>query len=176
MMPEVFVDYEFDGMLYKVGNFGTIIGKRGVLKQRLNYDGYPEVTLGREKGKRTSVRVHRIVAKLFVPNPNNLPEVNHIDCNRQNSRFDNLEWCTHQENIEHSMKLGNYKGRYVGEKNPRVTFTTEQVLYIRDLYDNGVQARDIILDIYGMWKDRNQYKSWHGNIMDICKRRTWLHI
>ena len=87
-MEEQFKDFEFDGMKYKVGNFGTVYGTRfkRPLKQRINRDGYLEVTLGKLENKRTSIAVHRLVAMLFVFNddPDNKKEVIHIDYNTQN--------------------------------------------------------------------------------------------
>src|SRR5574344_251986 len=55
-----------------------------------------------------SISIHRLVAIHFIPNPDNLPEVNHIDCNRQNNCVDNLEWCTHGDNVRYSIKCGNH--------------------------------------------------------------------
>lgn len=101
MEIEQFKRITYGDMVYEVGNFGTIVGKKGVVKQRLNKDGYIQVTLGKDK-KRTSVLVHRLVASYFIPNPYNLPEVNHKDYNRANPRYDNLEWVTHKSNVNHS--------------------------------------------------------------------------
>ena len=64
-------------------------------------------------GKSIKKLVHRLVAEAFVPNPNNLPEVNHIDRNPQNPKAENLEWCTRKENLEYSYvtmsPVRNYK-------------------------------------------------------------------
>ena len=53
--------------------------------------------------------IHRVIAETFIPNPNNLPCVNHKDGNKQNNRVDNLEWCTHSENTLHSFRTGLQK-------------------------------------------------------------------
>ena len=119
-MTEEWKEYEFKNLKYKVSNYGRIIGlgRNKELKTRLNYDGYLYVTLG-ESGNRTSRPVHRIVAELFVPNdnPSIKTEVNHLDTNRQNPRSDNLEWTTHIDNINYSVELGKYKGKF-GKDNP----------------------------------------------------------
>ena len=65
------------------------------------------ITTGKT-GRRRLASVHRIVAGAFIPNPYGLPEVNHIDCDRTNNRVDNLEWCTHIDNVHYSIKMGNH--------------------------------------------------------------------
>ena len=52
--------------------------------------------------------VHRLVAKAFIPNPNNYREVNHIDENKDNNNYKNLEWCNREQNISHSIKSGKF--------------------------------------------------------------------
>lgn len=63
--------------------------------------GYKQVTLAIDK-KPKRFRVHRLVALLFIPNPNNYPCVNHIDGNKMNNCVSNLEWCTYAENNYHA--------------------------------------------------------------------------
>lgn len=59
-----------------------------------------------KNGKEKLLRVHRLVAMAFLPNPNNLPQVNHKDGNKQNNSVDNLEWCEQSDNMKHAYKNG----------------------------------------------------------------------
>ena len=59
-----------------------------------------------KNGKEKLFRVHRLVAMAFLPNPNNLPQVNHKDGNKQNNSVDNLEWCEQSDNMKHAYKNG----------------------------------------------------------------------
>lgn len=96
-------------------------------------DGYEYVTL-RLNHKKRSFRVHRLVAEAFVPNPNNLPEVNHIDGNKTNNKSTNLEWCSHRDNIEHALNTGLIK---IGEDNSNAKLTKDDVVFIRRYYKKG---------------------------------------
>ena len=68
--------------------------------------GYWHLSLRGANGERINKAVHRIVAETLIPNPNNLPQVNHIDGNKDNNAVDNLEWCTFQENQRHAWENG----------------------------------------------------------------------
>ena len=101
-MEEIWKDIKgFEGK-YQVSNLGRVRGfvrvKGKILGYHKNADGYLQSEL-RENKKKRRFYTHRLVAKAFLPNPNNLPEVNHIDENKENNRIDNLEWCTHEYNI-----------------------------------------------------------------------------
>ena len=93
------------------------------LKQRKNYKSkYCYVTLYKN-GKATVIYVHRLVAQAFIPNPDNKPEVNHIDENKTNNQVSNLEWVTHKENINHGTRNERASkvlsdGRLKGENHP----------------------------------------------------------
>lgn len=74
---------------------------------RPSKNGYLRVYLRRDStNKREDLYVHRIIAELFIPNPNNLKQVNHKDCNRQNNNINNLEWVTQKENYEYALNQG----------------------------------------------------------------------
>lgn len=67
-------------------------------------NGYLRVCLWKN-GVQQTFRVHRLVAEAFLPNPNNYPEVNHIDKDRANNRVENLEWCSKSHNMTHCMNF-----------------------------------------------------------------------
>lgn len=72
------------------------------VSQYPNPEGYIKVTLRRDDDKRKTLSVHRLVALCFIPNPLNLPEVNHEDGIKSNNIYTNLSWMTHAQNIQHA--------------------------------------------------------------------------
>ena len=102
---------------YAVSNLGnvkrlehyTIVGpnkihyEERILKQYTSKDGYRVVHIS-INGKRYVKKVHRLVAQYFLDNPNDHPQVNHIDENRQNNSVENLEWCTAKQNSNHGSR------------------------------------------------------------------------
>lgn len=102
--------------------------KGRALKQHLSNSGYMRVQVS-VNGKSVNLSVHRIVATCFVPNLNDYPEVNHIDCDPTNNRWDNLEWCTHQENIAYCVKLGNWVNNTPSHFVIAVNSDTSEVLW-----------------------------------------------
>lgn len=77
-----------------------------ILKGGVYPNGYRFVVLTDDNRKESRHLVHRLVAMAFIPNPLNLPCVNHIDGNKLNNSVENLEWCTHLENVRHAIKTG----------------------------------------------------------------------
>lgn len=109
MSEEIWKDIEgYDG-IYEVSSWGRVKNSRTgrVLKAGKDIYGYLFVNVYKN-GKRTNYKVHRLVAQAFIPNPQNKPQVNHIDENKENNYVENLEWCTAKENNNH------------GEHNSRV--------------------------------------------------------
>lgn len=96
----------------------------------LNSDGYPTVKLSKD-GKSTRIAVHRLVAVAFVPNPNGLLEVNHIDFDRANAKADNLEWVTHKDNVYFSIQAGRHHCNWdlTGSNNPNYKNDTLKKYY-----------------------------------------------
>lgn len=103
---------------YDINEYGEIknhITNR-ILKPKKNHRGYLYYGVS-IKGKYKDIIIHRAVAETFIPNPNNLPQVNHKDGNKLNNCVDNLEWVTAKENMIHATKMGlnkcNYRNRKV---------------------------------------------------------------
>lgn len=102
---EIWKDIEgFEG-LYSVSNKGRVRNKkRGrILKYGIDGHGYPFVALYKANSKPKQIKVHKLVAESFIDNPNNLPQVDHIDEVKTNNDASNLRWVTPSENIRHSI-------------------------------------------------------------------------
>jgi len=105
---------------YEISNFGRVKNnKNRILKIGTHRDGYKQVCLRKNK-KQYTRKIHRLVAQAFIPNPNNLPQVNHIDEDRTNNRVDNLEWITVKENINYGNRT--YKASKSHNKPIRVIY------------------------------------------------------
>lgn len=134
MKKEIWAVIDFTNNQYSVSNLGRVknIKTSRVLKlykSPFNYDrchlyhgDYPK-----------HFSVHRLVAHAFIPNPENKPCVNHIDNNPENNNVKNLEWCTHKENIQHSVRCGRQIKKNAGSKHPRAKLTDADVSEIRRL-------------------------------------------
>lgn len=95
--------------LYQISNQGRVwsVKRQKYLKPLLNTKGYLYVGLQSKNGKRKTEYIHRLVAIAFIDNPNNLPQVNHKDEDRQNNCVDNLEWCDSKYNNNYGSRNEN---------------------------------------------------------------------
>lgn len=126
--------------LYSVTRDGTIArhlknGNIRPLKPSQNAGGYPIVNLSKA-GKGTYMVLHRVVAKMFIPNPDNLPFVDHIDENKTNLAVANLRWCTHQQNInfyrakdgrDHNIKAAQVRKQRLNAYSVRLQETRKEL-------------------------------------------------
>lgn len=107
-----------DGKI-EVSNYGRVKsllrGEPYLLKTQHDTKGYHRlrVTINRKK---IGFKLHRIVAMAFIPNPNNLPQVNHIDGNKDNNAANNLEWCSNKYNANHAINNGLWDSVSEGAK------------------------------------------------------------
>ena len=108
---------------------------------------------------------HKLIAETFIPNPKNLPEVNHRNGDKADNRIENLEWCTHKENMEHAWENGLCKA-LSGENNGMSKFTNNQVPEIRRKLNSGQSGASIA----------RQYGVSRATISYIKLGKTWKHI
>lgn len=142
-MTEIWKDITGYEGLYQVSNLGRVrsldryvthsrgvvkyIRKGCVLKQNTDKGGYKYVGLYKD-GKVKYIKVHRLVAQVFLHNPDNLPEVNHIDENKSNNRVDNIEWCSHKQNCNHGTRnerMSKNKLNYQSYSKPVLQYTKD---------------------------------------------------
>lgn len=104
---------------YFVSNLGNV--RHGEKRLTIQYNAYPKYGYVNVNGR--AYRVHKLVARAFIPNPNGYTEVNHIDCDKTNNRADNLEWISHKENIRHAAESGRMA--HSRARRPVVAFTDQ---------------------------------------------------
>lgn len=121
---------------YEVSHTGLVRRVDGkMVGQWLNDQGYAMVRLSQP---RRMHRVHRLIAEAFVPNPRNMPAVNHLNNNRSDNRAENLEWCSQLENLTHARNQGRMPDNYwKGKRSPNARLSDSEVFEIRQIYAMG---------------------------------------
>ena len=105
---EIWKKIEDYGGLYEVSNKGNVRDLKDHIKPMYkNNKGYLLLSLN-YKGKTHHPTIHRLVAKAFIPNPNNFEQINHKNCNKSDNCADNLEWCNQRYNYDEGMKTFQY--------------------------------------------------------------------
>lgn len=162
---------------YQVSNYGRIKSLKNktpkILKPMLNHKGYLKVDL-RKNNHHSLFYIHRLVAKAFIPQTHDKQQVNHIDGNKFNNHYTNLEWVTPSENMYHSYRIGKHIApanlkppvRY-GENNNCAKLTVSQVKQIRDLYASGEYSQRKLAKLFNVNK---------STIKRIVLRETWAGI
>lgn len=111
-MEEIWKPIGYEG--YEVSNLGRVKSYKydkingKIMKPYKNTKGYLQIDLqldGRKRENRVHLSVHRLVAIAFIPNPDNLPQVNHKDEDKTNNCVDNLEWCTNDYNAHYGTHI-----------------------------------------------------------------------
>jgi len=142
--------------LYEISNLGRVKNTKTnrFLKPRINSKKYAMVTLNKKQ-----IYIHRLVAIAFLPNPENKPYINHLDCNPQNNCVDNIEWCTHKENMEYARNLGRMeKDKPVKATNLK---TGEEFVFentIGAAKQLNIDRRNLIKVLRGKLKQTKGYK------------------
>lgn len=154
-----------DGRVYShMRNYNSRYKDRGFwLTAHTDGCGYLFVALTLN-GKTSQPKIHRLVGETFIPNPLNLPQINHLDGNKLNNNDWNLTWCTPSENILHAFKYGlsNQKG----EHNAASKLKDKDILEIRRLGEEGKLKKDIAI----------LFNISRSAITNIIKRKRWKHL
>lgn len=160
----------FEG-LYAVDSDGNVWSllqtssrRKGKLKPYVNTGGYRRVNLYDQHGKVHKSYVHRLVAAAFLPNPSNLPAVNHINADKSNNSVGNLEWCDAEYNIAESRRLGLQKDMKIRV----ISILTGEVHFFNRLKDAAINLTgkewglQFLRQKYG---DTFFFKEWKVEVM-----------
>lgn len=139
---EIFKDIVRFENKYQISNTGKVRNKKTglILKPKYNQKGYQYVNLSVGRTKSIKWYIHRLVGFHFIPNPENKPQINHIDGNPSNNVVENLEWVTNEENQCHAV-LNNL--HFQGETHKDSKFTNESVKLLPKLIEIGFSVVDI---------------------------------
>ena len=128
-------------------------------------DGYMAITVGKT-GFRKQKKVHRIIAEAFIPNPNHLPEVDHIDDNKLNNNVSNLQWISGFDN-KAKIPFERRSACRTGSKNGNAKLSENDVVEIRRLYQK---------DHYNVSQLSEMFHCGWTTIKHIIDRDTWRNI
>lgn len=150
---------------YLVSTLGEVISVKSGrhIKSTNHKGGYLRLGLVTDEGRKKFL-LHRVVAITFIPNPENKPEVNHIDGNKHNNSVDNLEWVTREENQHHA--FSNNLNHNRGTNNGRCILTEKDVINIYNLLLIGDRQVDI----------SRLYDVDVSTIANIKRKKNWAEI
>lgn len=150
-----------------INSIGSVYNLKGRILNPMNpINRYPYVCIT-DNGVRTNKTIHRMVAEAFIPNPDNKPQVNHINGIKTDNRVENLEWCTPSENGLHAYKT-NLSTPLYGSKSPSSVLKEKDILSIKRLFrmnkdfHRGKVALKLGVNI--------------NTIVSIIKNRNWNHL
>ena len=167
MNDEVWKDVPGYEGLYKVSSHGRVYSSvtNKIMKSSESSHGYLVVQLSNH-GKSREWKVHRLVAISFIPNPFNLPQVNHKDLDKKNNFVENLEWCTLKFNIEHASRNGRRTAGATGTLSPNHKLTESDVREIRRQLNLGISGAQIA----------RKYNVDNTTIYNIKHGETWKDV
>jgi hypothetical protein len=154
---------------YYLSNLGRMITRNwhggyhpAFMKPAPDAGGYLR-TMILKNGRFHTIKMHREIAKVFIPNPLNKPTINHINGIKSDNRVVNLEWATRSENVSHAFATGLESN--AGELHPGHKLTDMIVLKAREMRKLGMKYKDIA-DQLGFRKD----------VINDCCTRSWQHV
>lgn len=132
--PNHYINIKGEVLSYELSSKGKYlkgcVDRRGYVRFKLGHKGYVKTKKG-----------HRLVAEAFIENPENLPQVNHIDGDKTNNGVENLEWCDNAENMKHAVDSNLIKNKL--EKHVHAKLKNKDILAIREMYKEGNSQTDI---------------------------------
>ena len=165
---------------YQISNFGNVKSlskkikckngfrttKEKILKLKKSKQGYLSIQL---KNKGNFFSVHRLVALAFIDNPENKPQVNHINGIKHDNRIDNLEWCNQSENQIHAyvnkLQIPSLHNRPNGENQGLSKLKNEDVMFILENYKKGMGI-----------KFSKLFNVSQTTILNIVNKKIWTHV
>lgn len=177
-----FVKLEYQNIVdgYYINPFGEIYSmlSNKILKQDINIHGYKRICLITTNGKR-NFSVHRLVAYTFIVNlfPDDYNDVNHLDGNKFNNRYDNLEWCNNNQNKHHASINGLYEH---GEDRYNAIYSDDFAIEICEKFQNGESYMDVYKEYQNKYPNTGStigsfiYKLYHRKTRNyITKNYTY---
>lgn len=162
---EIWKEVPFSKNGHKISNIGNFINAQGKL-MKINTDGrgYSVVNIAlKNQEKYKTIRIHRLVAQLFIPNPHNLPIVMHLDDNKKNCHFMNLKWGTTLENNRSAI----INGLNIPAKGVRRNKSNLTELDVIEIFKSKETSRKLA-EKYGVVS--------HNSILAIKNGLSWNHI
>ncbi|MCH4236038.1 MAG: HNH endonuclease [Bacilli bacterium] len=157
---------EIEGSNFYITSSGTIVDCNG--KEQRVYDdgrGYLKMNIKKKDGTtKRPVKVHRLVAQAFIPNPDNLPVVNHINGDKYDNRVGNLEWTSVKGNTNHALNLhgGNFSTKQIAVIGKRGQ--------IKSVFSSiGLCAKALELDYRGLRAAIDKKTRYKGNLFVPCE-------
>lgn len=153
----------------KVNNSFSTFKEKSLTPNNKNTKKYWRIAIFYKNGTKIYESIHRLVAKMFVDNPNNYAQVNHIDGDKNNNNNNNLEWCTNLYNMRHSHELGLRKNSYnnmIGEKCHMNKYSEKLIRKIPILIEEGLSYTQVAIKL----------KIPKTLITEIKKGRAWKSL
>ena len=163
--------------IYRISSWGRVINKNTgkILKPDTDKDGYLKYTL-QGYDKKIKVSGHKITALYFVNNDDkiNKNEVNHKNLKKNDNYYENLEWVTHQENINHSVKH-HAQIPLACAAHGYASMSNQQVIEICKMFEKGYSVKNV-LNTLGYYKENPGYEKMRAKIKMIKSKKSWTAI